>query len=166
MSLPYVLWTQCYLCLWIVHSWLPLRFSPVFIDVHVPSQKSGRSCICVLGVSILHLSTILILNFGTVLTVWYFFLFYGLSSVIYRGSSWSWWYGRCNYNYLWNQCLSLLKFMASVLDTIFGDKVCQWLAAGRWFSQGRLVSSTNKSYLHDITEILLKKALNCITYLL
>ena len=36
------------------------------------------------------------------------------------------------------------------------DKVGQWLAAGRWFSPGTLVSSTNKTDRHDITEILLK----------
>jgi hypothetical protein len=35
--------------------------------------------------------------------------------------------------------------------------------AGRWFSQGTPVSSTNKTDLHDITEILLKVALNTIT---
>ena len=42
------------------------------------------------------------------------------------------------------------------------DQVCQWFAAGRWFSPGILVSSTNKTYCHDITEILLKVALNTI----
>jgi len=35
---------------------------PLFIEVPVPSQESERSCICVLGVSILPLSTILILE--------------------------------------------------------------------------------------------------------
>jgi hypothetical protein len=39
---------------------------------------------------------------------------------------------------------------------------CQWLAAGRWFSAGPPVSSTNKTDRHDITEILLKVALNTI----
>ena len=34
---------------------------------------------------------------------------------------------------------------------------------GRWFSPGALVSFTNKSDHHDITEILLKVALNTIT---
>ena len=46
-----------------------------------------------------------------------------------------------------------------VLNTVFCDKVCQWLVAGRWFSP---VYSTNKTD-HDITEILLKVALNPIT---
>jgi hypothetical protein len=31
-------------------------------------------------------------------------------------------------------------------------KVCQWLVAGRWFSPGTPVSSTNKTDHHDITE--------------
>ena len=43
--------------------------------------------------------------------------------------------------------------------TTLCDKVCQWLAIGRWFSPGPLVSSTNKTNRHDITEILLKVAL-------
>jgi hypothetical protein len=42
-----------------------------------------------------------------------------------------------------------------------------WLAAGtsikgRWFSPGPPVSATNKTDSHDITEILLKVALNTI----
>ena len=40
------------------------------------------------------------------------------------------------------------------------DTVCQWLATGRWFSPCPTVSSTNKTDRHDITEILLKVALN------
>ena len=47
-----------------------------------------------------------------------------------------------------------------VLDTTLCDKVCRWLAAGSWFSSGTLVSSSNKSDLHDITEIVLKVAFN------
>jgi hypothetical protein len=40
--------------------------------------------------------------------------------------------------------------------SVLYDKVCQLLAAGRWFSSGKTDS-------HDITEILLKVALNTIT---
>jgi hypothetical protein len=47
-----------------------------------------------------------------------------------------------------------------VLNTTLCDKVCQRLATGQWFSP---VSSTNKTDRHDITEILLKVALNTIT---
>jgi hypothetical protein len=49
-----------------------------------------------------------------------------------------------------------------VLDTTSCDKVCQWLATGWWFSPDTPVSSTNKTDCHDITEILLKVALNTI----
>jgi hypothetical protein len=41
-----------------------------------------------------------------------------------------------------------------IIDLI--DKVCLWLVTGQWFSPGTLVSSTNKTDHHDITEILLK----------
>ena len=43
-----------------------------------------------------------------------------------------------------------------VLDTTLCDKVCQW------FSPITLVSSTNKTDRHDISELLLKVALNTI----
>ena len=46
--------------------------------------------------------------------------------------------------------------------TTLCDKVCQWLATGQWFSPGPPFSSTNKADHHDITEILLKVALNTI----
>ena len=49
-----------------------------------------------------------------------------------------------------------------VLDTTLYDKVCQWLAAGRWFSQGTPVAFTNKTYHHNITEMQMKVALNTI----
>jgi len=42
-------------------------------------------------------------------------------------------------------------------------KFCQLLVTGQWFSTGTQVSSTNKTCPHDITEILLKMALNTIT---
>jgi len=82
-----------------------------------------------------------------------------------RGSSWSWSYGSWIYNYLCNQCLSPLMLWVrtllrrGVLDITVCDKVCQWLMVGQWFSLGTLVSSTNKTDCHDITEILLKVAL-------
>ena len=42
------------------------------MELLVPRQDSERSCICVLEVSILPLSTILIFDFGIVPRVWYF----------------------------------------------------------------------------------------------
>jgi hypothetical protein len=50
-----------------------------------------------------------------------------------------------------------------VLDTTLFGQVCQWLPTGRWFSLCTPVSSTNKTSLHDIAEILLKVTLNIIT---
>ena len=49
-----------------------------------------------------------------------------------------------------------------VLDITLCGKVCQGLATGQWFSTGTLVSSTNKADRNNITEILLKVALNTI----
>ena len=46
------------------------------------------------------------------------------------------------------------------LYTTLCDSVCQRLTTGRWFSPGTLISSTNKTNRHDITEILLKVSLN------
>jgi hypothetical protein len=72
------------------------------------------------------------------------------------------------FNYLCNQCLSPLilwvriQFMQGELDTTLCDKVCQWLVSGLLFSPGTLVSSTNKTDCHDITEMLLKVALKTI----
>jgi hypothetical protein len=43
------------------------------------------------------------------------------------------------------------------------DKVCQSLVADQWFSLCTLVSFTNKTDSYDISEILLKVALNTIT---
>jgi hypothetical protein len=49
-----------------------------------------------------------------------------------------------------------------VLDTTLYDKVCQWPSKSRWFSPGTPVSFTNKTDRNDITEVLLKVALNTI----
>jgi len=81
-----------------------------------------------------------------------------LTFIHWRGPSWS--YDSWIYNYLCNQCLSPWR---GVLDTTLCDTVCHWLTTGGWFSPGTPVSSTNKTDLHDITEILLKMALNIIT---
>ena len=48
---------------------------PHFIEVSVPRQEWERSCICILRVLILSLSTILILDFRIVPTVWHFCFF-------------------------------------------------------------------------------------------
>jgi hypothetical protein len=83
-----------------------------------------------------------------------------LNHLIKWGSWWSWSYGSWIYNYLCNQCLLSTRSWKGVLDTTLCDKVCQWLATGRFFPS---VSSTNKTDHHNITEILTTVALNTIT---
>ena len=63
------------------------------------------------------------------------------------------------YNYLCNQCVSLLMLWRDVLNTTLCDNVCWLLVAGRWFFPSPSVSSTNKTDRHNTTEILLKVAL-------
>ena len=63
-----------------------------------------------------------------------------LSSSCGLGTSWPWLYGSWIYNYLCNQCLSPLMLWVQIsirarCNTLC-DKVCQWLAKGRWFSPG------------------------------
>jgi hypothetical protein len=57
----------------------------------------------------------------------------------------------------------IISLRQGVLDTTLCDKVCQWLAAGLWFSLGIPVSTTNNTDCHDIMEILLKVSLNTLT---
>ena len=83
-------------------------------------------------------------------------------------SSWSFSYGSWIYNYICNQCLPQLilcvriPLRRCVLDSTLCDKVCQWLAAGRWFSPVTTISSSKKTERHEIPEILLKGVLNAI----
>ena len=78
--------------------------------------------------------------------------------------SWPWSYGSWIYNYLCDQCLSPLMLWVWIsiraMCTTLCDKVCQWLATGRWFSPVPPVSFTNKTDRHDIPEILLTVASN------
>ena len=52
--------------------------------------------------------------------------------------------------------------LRGVLDTLC-DTIYERLATGRWLSLDTPVFSTNKTDRHDITEILLKVALNTIS---
>ena len=69
--------------------------------------------------------------------LWYDLIIQQFSNL---GLPWSWSYGDWIYNYLCNQCLSPLTLLFwiplswYVLDTTLCDKVCQWFAAGLWFS--------------------------------
>ena len=65
----------------------------------------------------------------------------------------------CEFRYQ-NILLKGITFMQGVLDTTLCDKVWQCLAAGRYFSPGTPVSSTNKTDRHDIAEIVLQMELN------
>ena len=79
--------------------------------------------------------------------------YWNVSWLFFKGPSWWWWYDSCEFE---------RRLWRVVLDTTLCDKVCLWLTTSRWFSPGTSVSSTNKSDRHDITEILLKVALNTI----
>jgi hypothetical protein len=76
--------------------------------------------------------------------------------LLHQEPSWSWSCSSWMYYYLCNQCLSPLTLRAriplrrGVLNESLCDKVCQWLATGRWFSLGTPVSSINKTDHHDI----------------
>jgi hypothetical protein len=67
------------------------------------------------------------------------------------GPMWSWLHTSWIYNYLCNQCISpptllvRIPFRRCVLDTTLCDKICQWLATGRFFSPDPPVSSTKKT---------------------
>jgi hypothetical protein len=58
----------------------------------------------------------------------------------------------------------ILKHITNVVQFYYKTRLyhCQWLVTGRWFYPGPPVSSTNKNDRHDITDILLKVALNTI----
>ena len=92
--------------------------------------------------------------------------FIGFVYLFVKGAVVPWLYGSSIYNYLCNRCLSPMMLLVQIplraRCTTLCDKVCQWLAAGRWFSPGTPVSSTNKTDRRDITEILWKVSLNTI----
>ena len=49
-----------------------------------------------------------------------------------------------------------VRLRQGLFDTTLCEKVCHWIAAGRWFSPCTQVSPTNKTDSHGITEILWK----------
>ena len=63
-----------------------------FIEVSVPNQDNEWPCSCVMGVSILYLSTILIFDLGTVPTVWYYLAF-----ILFK-------YVRSTLHHRWEKC--------------------------------------------------------------
>ena len=59
-------------------------------------------------------------------------------------------------------CCEFKRIWIRARCTTLCDQVYQWLATGRWFSPRPPVSATNKTDRHNITEILLKVAINTI----
>ncbi len=69
------------------------------------------------------------------------------------------------FRFIVDYCYTIISYVGLVYYLIF-----KWwpilrlsFATDRWFSPGIVVSSTNKTNRHDITEILLKVALNTMT---
>ena len=108
----------------------------IFIET-VPNYSSNSQC------------TIWVYGILNQIHNWWLFYLYATA-----GTSWSWSYDSWIYNYLCNRCLSPLTlwvripFRRGVFDTTLCDNVCQWLAAGQWFSPGTPVSSNNKTGCH------------------
>jgi hypothetical protein len=85
---------------------------------------------------------------------------------IFWGSLWPWSHGSWIYNYLLNQCLSILMLWVRIFIrercATMSHQAWHWLATGRWLSTSTPVSYTNNTVCHDITEILFKVALKTI----
>ena len=83
----------------------------------------------------------------------------GFNVVVYEsGPSWPWSYGSWIYKFTTTSEISAyqplmfrVRISIKARCTALCDKVCQWLATGRWFSTDTSISSTNKTYHHDIT---------------
>ena len=138
----------------LIFSWNTVKISLVFEKNSLIFRKTLLSNICVRNlITDVHFKCLILI---------------GLFLPCILGPSWSWSYGSWFNNCLCNQYLSPIMLWVQtplrrdVLDTTLCDKVCQWLTAGRWFSPGTPVSSTNKTDRQDITEILLKVAMNTI----
>jgi hypothetical protein len=90
-----------------------------------------------------------------------------------RGPSWSWSYGSLDLQlptqsvYITTEVVSSNLAHGEVYSILhYVNKVCQWLAAGLWFSPCTPDPFTNKTDHHDIVEILLKVAVNILTLIL
>jgi hypothetical protein len=75
----------------------------------------------------------------------------------------------CNYkspriSVFWERAIQCRHCSPSIknISLIWTPNIFQWFVAGWWFSPDYSVSATNKTDWHDITEILLKVALNTI----
>ena len=91
-----------------------------------------------------------------------------MNSIKTEWPSWPWSYGSWIYTTTYAICayhlwMLWVRILLRPRCTTLCDQVCQWLAAGRWFSPDTPVSSPNKTDRHDITEILVNVALNTMT---
>ena len=82
----------------------------------------------------------------------FLFFFWYLLLMLDFTTTWpSWLSSSCIYNYLCNQCVSPLTLWVQTLFmarcTTLCDKVCQWLAPGRWFSLWYTNSNSNSNSL-------------------
>jgi len=115
--------------------------------VDIKHQSINQSINCIKGNTFFHLT------FHLSSLTWYIRYAWHLHFVLKSegGLLWPWLYGSWikKSNYLCNQCLSPLMLWVRIpirtRCTTLCDKVCQWLATGRWFSPGPPVSSTNKT---------------------
>ena len=98
--------------------------------------------------------------------LFFLFLMNVVNTYLYKGPSFSGYYGSCICSYLCNQCLSPLilwvRISIRARCATLCDKVCQWFATGQWFSPGPSGSSTDKTDRHDIAEMVLNMVLNTI----
>ena len=128
------------------------------------AKKSFNFRICQHGQNTL-LTFVNFFSFST-LKLFSFYIWKSCVYIFMMGPPCLWSFGSWIYNYLCSQCLSphmlWVRISISARCTTLCDKVCQWLATGRWFSPGPSVSSINKTDCHDIAEILLKVAVNTI----
>ena len=92
--------------IWVHNTSLTL---PLFFKVPVPRKKIEWSCSCVLGVSILPLSTIFLWDFGNVPTVWYFLFFYQILEMFRQ-------YGIFCFSIRFWKCSDSMVFFVFLLD--------------------------------------------------
>jgi hypothetical protein len=115
----------------------------------VRSQESERSHICVLGISILPISMIFLVNFGTVPTMWV----KNISNIYSSSCMLDLQLPMCNWFLSSLKLWIRIPLRRGVLDTTLCDKVCQWHATGRWYSpvlHPSVVQLTMKSFTYHV----------------
>jgi hypothetical protein len=85
------------------------------------------------------------MSHGTILLFFYYFMWLNWFELVI---------------FYWMNCLCFISSQG-ILDTTLCDKVCQWLAAGQWFSPGTPVSSFNKTDCHNVLSFRLNIEHSC-----